>query len=123
MILSAVLSISRSFSLSYSLDSIILATKSSTINKALSGSTNKSLVKLNAEVSKRQAIRAYTNADVEEKLKNQRERMKALITEEESKVRSSLKEYECVRMKIAAKENIIKDYQNHCQEIEKTKND
>ena len=62
------LGMSRSFSLSYSLDSIMLAAISLTIDEALSGSTNKSLFKLNAEILKIQAISAYTNVDVEERL-------------------------------------------------------
>jgi len=95
------------------------ATKSPTIDEVLSGSTNKSLVKLNAEISKLQAIIAYTNADAEEKLEKQRETMNAMITEVESKLQSSLEEHECVRMEIAAKEKAIKDDQNRHEEIEK----
>lgn len=110
MILPAAASLSRSGSSSYSLG-MMSVTKSLTANK--------SLVKLNAEVQKLKAIIAYTNADAEEKLEQQRDTMNTLIAEVESKLRCSVEEHDCVRMEIAAKEDAIKADQNRHEETEK----
>lgn len=111
------LPMATSISQSYSLG-MMSATGSQTTDEFVPGPTKKSLLKLNAEISKLRAIKAYTNADAEEKIEHQRETMETIIAETELKLRRSLEEHECVRMEIHAKEDGIKHDQKLHEETE-----
>jgi len=102
---------------SYSV-SMMSSTGSVTPDEFIPGLKKKSLLKLNAEISKLRAIKAFTKADSEEKLENQMETMNAKLAEVDLKFRKSVEEHECVRKEIVAKESGIKNDQKSHEDAE-----
>lgn len=102
---------------SYSLG-MMSSTGSITQDEFISGSKRKSFVKLNAEISKLRAIKAFTKADAEEKLENQKETMDAMLVELDLKFRKSVEENECVRKEIVERESGIKNDEKSHEDAE-----
>lgn len=70
-------------------------------------SVSKTIAKLNAEISKLQAIKNFTNAELEESLLQRRQEMFLLLEEEEAKYIKAQKNLQSVREEVRAKEEYI----------------
>jgi len=100
-------------------DQVLLSKSLSLSDDFASVATQKSVAKLNAEVSKLRAITLFTKAESEEKLLNQKEEMSLALHDLRVRVEKSRRKNQTTKGKIAAKEEYIGHVQRTNEEKDK----